>query len=128
MKYSNFTVVISLFSLPFIKELVKALASSIFACSYNKNIILDSSLQTYSLLLCTSPLSHLSLLFFSFLATLGISFTFLLLEDRRLSSFMLILSFFLFFVDVLTFFYGRISYLFLFPFLPFMLSTFMKTE
>lgn len=128
MKISNFTVVISLFSLPFIKELVKALASSIFACSYNKNIILDSSLQTYSLLLCTSPLSHLSLLFFSFLATLGISFTFLLLEDRRLSSFMLILSFFLFFVDVLTFFYGRISYLFLFPFLPFMLSTFMKTE
>jgi hypothetical protein len=56
----------------------------------------------------------------------SVSFAFLLLGDRRMSSLLLILSFFFLFTDILLFFYRKISYIFLLPFLPFMLSTFMK--
>jgi hypothetical protein len=126
MKVNNLSVVVASLSFPLIKEAVKVFSSSIFSCSYNKNIILDASLQTYSLLICTSPLSYFFVVFLSFLAMFSVSITFLLLEDRRMSSLMLILSFFFLFTDILLFFYGRISYVFLLPFLPLMLSTFMK--
>jgi hypothetical protein len=126
MKVNNLAVVISSLSLPLIKEAVKVFSSSIFSCSYNKNIILDASLQTYSLLMCPSSISYFFVVFLSFLAMFSVSIAFLLLEDRRMSSLMLILSFFFLFTDILLFFYGKISYLFLLPFLPFMLSTFMK--
>jgi hypothetical protein len=128
MKINNLAVVIASLSLPLIKEATKVFASNIFACFYNKNIILDANLQTYSLLMCASPLSYFFVVILSFLAMLGISIVFLLLEDRRISSLMLMLSFFFLFVDILLFFYGKISYLFLLPFLPFMLSTFLKIE
>ena len=126
MKLNNLSVVIASLSFPLIKEAVKVFSSSIFSCSYNKNIILDASLQTYSLLMCSSPLSYFCVVFLSFLAMFSVSIVFLLLEDRRMSSLMLILSFFFLFTDILLFFYGRISYVFLLPFLPLMLSTFMK--
>jgi len=126
MKVNNLAVVITSLSLPLIREATKVFASNIFACSYNKNIILDATLRTYSLLMCVSPFSYFSVAILSFLAMFGISIAFLLLEDRRISSLVLIISFFFLFVDILLFFYGKISYLFLLPFLPFMLSTFMK--
>jgi hypothetical protein len=128
MKVNNLAVVITSFSLPLIREATKVFASNIFACSYNKNIILDGSFQTYSLLMCVSPLSYFFVVILSFIAMFSVSIVFLLLEDRRMSSLMLIFSFFFLFVDILLFFYGRISYLFLLPFLPFMLSTFLKIE
>jgi hypothetical protein len=128
MKINNLAVVIASLSLPLIKEATKVFASNIFACFYNKNIILDANLQTYSLLMCASPLSYFFVVILSFLAMFSVSIVFLLLEDRRMSSLMLMLSFFFLFVDVLLFFLGKISYLFLLPFLPFMLSTFLKIE
>jgi len=128
MKVNNLTVVISLFSLPIIREAIKVFASSFFACSYNKNILLNASLQTYSLLLCSTSLPYFFIISLSFLATLSLSFIFLLMGDRKISSSILILSFFFLFLDILILFYGRISYLFLLPFLPFMLSTIAKAE
>jgi hypothetical protein len=128
MKVNNLTVVITSLSLPLIREAIKVFASTIFACSYNKNIILDANLQTYHLLMCASPLSYFFVVILSFLAMFSISVVFLLLEDRRMSSLMLMFSFFFLLIDVLLFFDGKISYLFLLPFLPFMLSTFMKAE
>jgi len=128
MRVNSFLVVIVLLSLLFVKESTKVFASNIFDCSYNKNIILDSNLQTYSLLICTSKHSHIFITFISFISMLSFSLLFLLLDDRRMSTSLLMLSFFFLFVDILLFFYGRISYLFLIPFLPFMLSTFMKVK
>ena len=125
MKVSSLSVVIVSISLPLVKEAVKIFTSGIFSCSYNKTILLDSSLQTYSLLLCPSTISHFFVVFLSFISTISLSMIFLLLDDRRISLLMLIFAFFLLFIDILTFFYGRISYLFLLPFLPFMFSTFM---
>jgi hypothetical protein len=126
MKVNNLAVVIASLSFPLIKEAVKVFSSNIFSCSYTKNIILDAHLQTYSLLMCSSSISYFCVVFLSFIAMFSVSITFLLLEDRRMSSLMLILSFFFLFTDILLFFYGKISYVFLLPFLPFMLSTFMK--
>jgi len=125
MRVSSLSVAIASISLPLVREVVKIFTSGLFSCSYNKNILLDSSLQTYSLLLCPSTISHFFVVFLSSLSTISLSMIFLLLDDRRISLLMLIFSFFLLFIDILTFFYGRISYLFLLPFLPFMFSTFM---
>lgn len=128
MKINNFSVVIASISLPILREVVKIFTSGLFSCSYNKNILLDINLQTYSLLFCPSVFSHFFVIFSSFLSIFSLAIVFILLDDRRTSLLMIILSFFFLFMDILTFFYGRISYLFLLPFLPFMFSTFMKVE
>ena len=128
MNVNNLTVVISLFSLPIIREAVKVFSSSFFACSYNKNVLLDASFQTYSLLMCSTSLPHFFVVAISFLTTLCLSLIFLIMGDRKTGSLILVFSFFFLFVDILLLFYGKISYLFLLPFLPFMLSTIAKTE
>ncbi|MEM5815578.1 MAG: hypothetical protein QXL14_00820 [Candidatus Aenigmatarchaeota archaeon] len=118
-KVSYITVVIVLLSVFFLREAIKSGFSNPLGCYYGENILIDSRLYTSSSLVCSKG-SYFLLAISNLLSLLFLSLLFKFLDDTIFSTSILIFSFTLFFIDLLSYYYANLNYFTFIVFLPFM--------